>query len=215
MSSQSRLREIEPARASKRGQVVRDRIVAAAYRLFVDRGFAEVGIEQIADAAGVSRRTVYNKFVGKADIYREAFGEAIERLAASACVARDESDTPRDLLRRYAATMTRLVALPEMVDLMRVLVNDGDCQPWLAEAYLTRIRKPLRASLMADIERLVDRGALPRGNARAMCEQFYATTTGLIAFPRLLRLEPQAPAAADDLIEPTIDSLLLAWKAAA
>jgi AcrR family transcriptional regulator len=43
----------------------RDRVVTAAYGLFYKKGFARVGVDAIAAAAGVTKRTLYNHFASK------------------------------------------------------------------------------------------------------------------------------------------------------
>jgi TetR/AcrR family transcriptional regulator of autoinduction and epiphytic fitness len=48
----------------------RDAIVGAAERLFLDRGFGSVSMDELAEAAGVARRTLYNQFAGKEEIFR-------------------------------------------------------------------------------------------------------------------------------------------------
>src|SRR5689334_8776300 len=45
----------------------RERLVAAAYRMFVQHGFEATTVEEIADAAGVSRRTFFRHFPTKED----------------------------------------------------------------------------------------------------------------------------------------------------
>jgi TetR/AcrR family transcriptional regulator of autoinduction and epiphytic fitness len=40
----------------------RDAIVKAAERLFLERGFGAVSMDELAEAAGVARRTLYNQF---------------------------------------------------------------------------------------------------------------------------------------------------------
>src|SRR5580704_18310829 len=49
----------------------REAIGAAAGRLFLERGFASVSMDELAEAAGVARRTLYNQFTSKEDIFRE------------------------------------------------------------------------------------------------------------------------------------------------
>ncbi len=49
----------------------RDAIVAAAERLFLERGFGSVSMDELAEAAGVARRTLYNQFSSKEEIFRE------------------------------------------------------------------------------------------------------------------------------------------------
>src|ERR1700686_2281311 len=49
----------------------RDAIVKAAERLFLERGFGAVSMDELAGAAGVARRTLYNQFSSKEEIFRE------------------------------------------------------------------------------------------------------------------------------------------------
>src|SRR5215469_16417373 len=49
----------------------REAIVAAAERLFLERGFGSVSMDELAEAAGLARRTLYNQFSSKEEIFRE------------------------------------------------------------------------------------------------------------------------------------------------
>ena len=51
-------------------------VVAAATRLFVERGYARTSITDVAEAAGVSERTVYVRFAGKAELLKRAIDVA-------------------------------------------------------------------------------------------------------------------------------------------
>jgi TetR/AcrR family transcriptional regulator, regulator of autoinduction and epiphytic fitness len=51
--------------------VSREAIVGGAQRLFLERGFGAVSMDELAEAAGVARRTLYNQFARKDDIFRE------------------------------------------------------------------------------------------------------------------------------------------------
>src|SRR5690349_25146799 len=54
-----------------RGGGSREAIVEAAERLFLERGFGSVTMDELAEAAGVARRTLYNQFPSKEEIFRE------------------------------------------------------------------------------------------------------------------------------------------------
>ena len=57
----------------------RDAIVEAAEHLFFELGFGAVSMDELAEAAGVARRTLYNQFASKEEIFREMLSEgAIE-----------------------------------------------------------------------------------------------------------------------------------------
>lgn len=51
----------------------RARLLEAAMRLFCDRGYALVGVDDIASAAGLSRMTLYRHFGGKGELAAELF----------------------------------------------------------------------------------------------------------------------------------------------
>lgn len=58
----------ERARRAQKAQATHDRIVDAATRLFVERGYVQTTIESIADAADVAVETVYARFRNKTNL---------------------------------------------------------------------------------------------------------------------------------------------------
>lgn len=67
-------------------QRTREAIAETAMRLFVQRGFDRVTVAEVAEAAGVSEKTVYNYFPTKEDLF---FDEADEREGALLAALRD------------------------------------------------------------------------------------------------------------------------------
>ncbi|WP_375002600.1 TetR/AcrR family transcriptional regulator [Aeromicrobium sp. CTD01-1L150] len=63
-------------RAERRAQ-----ILAAATRAFARHGFADTGLDDIAEEAGVTRVVLYRHFDSKAELYRTILDRACERLA--------------------------------------------------------------------------------------------------------------------------------------
>ena len=59
-------------RGRPRDSTVDTRILHAVLDLFVERGFAGVGIEQVAERAGVARTTVYRRVVFEGVDHRES-----------------------------------------------------------------------------------------------------------------------------------------------
>ena len=78
----------------RRHQETKAQLVDAAFALFVEHGFENVTMEQVARAAGVSRSTAYRRFATKDDIVLEAprgwravFDRALDDLAPDATLA--------------------------------------------------------------------------------------------------------------------------------
>ena len=95
-----------PDRRSRKRLATRDGISVAATRLFLERGFDHVTVDEIAQAADVGRMTVFNHFPRKEDMFFDRDEEAREVLR-DALRQRDPRATPIETLRLLAH---RLVA---------------------------------------------------------------------------------------------------------
>ena len=93
-------------RRFRKRTATRDSISDAATRLFWERGFDQVTVDQIAEAADVGRMTVFNHFPRKEDMFFDREEEGSEVLRA-ALRQRDPGISPIEALRLLAH---RLVA---------------------------------------------------------------------------------------------------------
>jgi AcrR family transcriptional regulator len=94
--------EIRPGLRERKKQKTRETIIKVALGLFVERGYEETTIAEIADAAEVSPRTIFAYFPSKEDILFCDMPEIQERLGQ---VLRDrpEGATALDVLRDFIA----------------------------------------------------------------------------------------------------------------
>jgi AcrR family transcriptional regulator len=58
----------------------RERVLREAHAMFLDRGFAEVSMQQIADAAGMTKASLYYHFRDKEDLFAHVVHREGERL---------------------------------------------------------------------------------------------------------------------------------------
>jgi AcrR family transcriptional regulator len=86
---------------SRKRIATREAISDAATRLFIERGFDQVTVDEIAAAAGVGRMTVFNHFVRKEDMFFDRDEEGREILRA-ALAQRDPRVSPIETLRLLA-----------------------------------------------------------------------------------------------------------------
>jgi AcrR family transcriptional regulator len=122
--------------AHRKRQLVRDELAEAALRLLAFQGFEETTIDQIAAAAGVSRRTFFRYFQSKEDVIVESLSEIGEELRA-ALDARPAGEAPATAVRQaFSVFVDELCAeSPEKeLRLTRLILHT----PALAARYLER-----------------------------------------------------------------------------
>ncbi|SQA99639.1 DNA-binding transcriptional regulator EnvR [Cedecea neteri] len=79
----------------------RQKISNVATRLFLEKGFEQVTIDEIATAAEVGRMTVFNHFPRKEEMFFDREEEGLEMLRR-ALSQRDKNTGPLEALRRFA-----------------------------------------------------------------------------------------------------------------
>src|SRR6516225_6566701 len=104
--SNGRLQEALSPRARRRDRQ-RDAILRAAARLFRERGFADTGMRDIADAADLSAANLYHYFNGKHDLLAYCQDRALDRMLAAVDAARRKPTGAADRLRSVLAAHLR------------------------------------------------------------------------------------------------------------
>src|SRR4051794_40043005 len=89
-------RDYRSALRSEQARATRRAIVAAASRLFVEKGYGATTIDAVATAAGVSRKTVFTAVGAKVDLLKTAMDWAVA--GDDLPVALADRDTVRELL---------------------------------------------------------------------------------------------------------------------
>jgi AcrR family transcriptional regulator len=97
-----------PTLTERRHQQTRTAIADAAVALFLARGFSETTMEDVATAAGVSRRTAYRHFPSKDDLVFEHPRRWLEHFNAEVAV-RCPDETWRQLCRRGLVAVAELI----------------------------------------------------------------------------------------------------------
>jgi AcrR family transcriptional regulator len=109
---------------AERSDATRAGLVAAARSLFAQRGYAAVGTEEIARAAGVTRGALYHHFDGKRELFEAVYEqievELAERIATGAL--RASATSPLEAMR--AGTEMFLLASTEP-ETQRIVLLDG------------------------------------------------------------------------------------------
>jgi AcrR family transcriptional regulator len=83
------------SRADRRGQ-----LLDIARGVFASRGFEATALEEIAEAAGVSRPIIYNHFGDKSGLFQAVVAREIEQVQALVSQAISAPGKPRDLIEQ-------------------------------------------------------------------------------------------------------------------
>lgn len=88
------------------GAPVQERLLAAASRLFAERGFALTSVQEIVERAGVTKGAMYHYYSSKDDLLQEIYTRLLAGQEARLDAIADDLDRPvRDRLRAAAADL--------------------------------------------------------------------------------------------------------------
>jgi AcrR family transcriptional regulator len=145
-----------PRRRGRPRKIARpEDLLAAALRVFAERGFAAARLDDVAREAGVSKAALYLYFESKQAIFealvRSAVLPNIERLEAM--VAGSE-ESAGDLLRRLVQAVARLVVETELAAFPKLIVAEATNFPDLARLY----RSAVIERVLGLVSRIIRRG---------------------------------------------------------
>src|SRR3954468_16569924 len=103
----------------------RDAIVDAAERLFLERGFGSVSMDELALEAGVARRTLYNQFASKEEIFREMLLRVSGQLEDALPPGIETQGDVEDVLRLIARAILKLHRRPGYLGFLRMVAADS------------------------------------------------------------------------------------------
>jgi TetR/AcrR family transcriptional regulator, acrAB operon repressor len=172
-------------RTKQQAQATRDLILDAAERVFQQKGVSRSSLNDIAQAAGLTRGAIYWHFADKADLFNAMMERVTLPLEASVRLAADPArlDPVEDIRRSFTEALRRTVADPQMRRVFEIAshkVEYGD------ELQAVRERRMnTRAECLAQVERgltlAMRRGHLARRMpARAAAVGLHALIDGLI-----------------------------------
>jgi AcrR family transcriptional regulator len=162
-------RRYDSTRRQAQAAQTRQEILAAAHRLFLERGYAGTTVAAIAKAAGVVVETIYRAYGSKVELFKAVVRAAVaggadraqvpveQRPAIAAVIA--ETD-PHRQLQLYAATQPGIHA--RAGPLLRVLIGAAATDPELAELW-AQIENERLNGMGRFAGLLADRGVLRQG----------------------------------------------------
>ena len=188
----------------------RDAIVAAARDLFLEHGFGDVSMDAIAAKAEVSKRTVYNHFENKAQLFESIMGDA--------CPGKhfdDDTnvpvDPPQQVLAQIGITFLRIISHDEGVALYRVVMAEGSKFPELAKTFHNHT-EILSRKLAAYLEDQTAKGVLHVENSSQAAHHFIAMLTAPLMMELTIGVRgPATEIEISEIVDASVSTFLRAF----
>ena len=206
--------------AMRRGPASEKKILAAAKELFLSDRYDGVNLERVADRAGVSRQTVYNRFGSKEAVFRamldyhwSAFADPDRHVvdtnvdtdadADADADADTNADTSADTspatsaeqtLFTFARALQRFATETDQIRFARLVVAESVRLPWIADEFFRRDKKPIVAAFVERLDALVRDGALRCPDTYLAARQFMGLIQEFLVWPRVMAFDEESAA---------------------
>jgi TetR/AcrR family transcriptional regulator, mexJK operon transcriptional repressor len=177
-------RAARPRAEDPRVRRSRAAVIDAAQTLFLRRGYAGTTMAEIAAAAGLTKRTLYNNYAGKDELftqivveviaYADAFARGLREEFAGSVTAANLPAALDDLGRRLALGILRA----EVIALRRLLIGEAREFPALAVEYFDRAPGQVLDALASGFKHLGKNGLLRLTDPRLAAAQFAYLVAG-------------------------------------
>ncbi|HWF95918.1 MAG TPA: TetR/AcrR family transcriptional regulator [Xanthobacteraceae bacterium] len=164
-------RTVAGPRAGRRAER-RQAILAAALKEFSARGFAAARLDDVADAAGIAKGTIYLYFRDKETLFQDLILSEMGPVVATLETALAVDLPVRAVAERAVELFVREIYGTSRRDIIRLILSEGPRFPQLADFYYREVLSRIIAAVRALLRR-----ALARGELRS---------DAIIRFPQLL-----------------------------
>ena len=168
---------------------VDERILEAARKVFLERGFEGASVEEIAEAARSGKPTIYARYPNKQALFAAAYTSALAARNARLASHMPAGTTLEERLTGLAEALVREVLTSEWIGLMRLAIAEARRFPDLGSSVIKITRERGRetmARLLGEVANAEEACTLPQFNSDhcAAAAQYFCE---LILLPVLMR----------------------------
>lgn len=210
-----------PPQAPEVEAAQRQRILAASARVFANRGFHATDVQEIADAAGLGKASVYRRWGTKEDLFRATVADGAARMMQH--VMGSIAAAPDPLARLRAGVRAYLGWWDANPDLMELLMMERTEFRGEQRARILRERERADAEARAVFGELIAAGLIRDLPADRLCQAIGDHLYGLIYFDRLVGRRRPVDQQADEVVDLFLHGILtpagrrraapIAWEA--
>lgn len=166
-------------------QQKREAITTAAAALFLERGYDGTSLARIAEAAEVSKSTLFKQFPTKAALFEAIVTESWKRDDADA-VDQPQSGDLRAGLTAVGHRYAELIGRPTMAALFRIVIAELPRFPELGQMQFQLGKLPYFTSVQRYLEAEHEAGNADVPDAESAANQFLGMIANYVLWPRML-----------------------------
>jgi len=167
-------------------------------------------MDELAEAAGVARRTLYNQFARKEDIFREMLLGVSDQLEDAVPTGIETQGDVEGVLRLIAQVILDLHKNPEYLGFLRMVVADSRQFPWIAKEFAA-VMDPQTDRLIRYLAHLNAMGILECRNPTLAAHQFMGMLNEFSLWPWMMG-RGGSPVSGEDVVEETIQMFLSHYR---
>ncbi|MBD2859062.1 TetR/AcrR family transcriptional regulator [Spongiibacter sp. KMU-158] len=164
-----------PKRGRSKSEEKRCQIIDSAAKLFLEQGFENVSMDNIARLAGVSKQTVYSHFGTKEQLFSSAIESVVEEYELGPSMNR--SSDPEAYLRSFCVHLAQLLVSEEALGVHKVCVADAG-RSNVAQLFWEAGPSKIRKQLLDFLQQQSEAGWLDIGDHDTACTQMIALLHG-------------------------------------
>jgi TetR/AcrR family transcriptional regulator of autoinduction and epiphytic fitness len=186
----------------------REAIVQAATAEFRANGFDATSMDKVAATAEVSKRTLYNHFASKEELFAAILLQLFHRSHSQVDVVYSAAQPLRDQLLALISQKLALMASDDFLDLARVAIAAGIHSPERVQDIVARLGEK-ESSLLGWIKAAHKDGRLEVADAALAAQQLESLVKGSAFWPQIAMGQPKlGPKAQKQLAATTVDLFL-------
>ncbi|WP_239614703.1 TetR/AcrR family transcriptional regulator [Cohnella mopanensis] len=180
-------------------------ILNGAIQVFTEMGYDNASMDRIADVTDVSKRTVYNHFLSKENLFQAVIAKFLEEQQILKQIDYDPAKSMEDQLTAFANAELFLINSPSRLGLSRVLtsvfIRDIDYARMTRAKYASPHEPLIKWLIAAHVD-----NKLHIDNPPLAARVFYAMIEGALTWPALFQHGINT-----DSIKPLMDELIITF----
>ena len=155
-----------------RTERVTNRLLDAASKFFMERGFEATSMGEIARYARASKETFYRHFPGKEELFRAVVIRGARMVASELSAVLLTHETPEKALAAFGELFLDRILAKDSISFQRMMMMERERFPELVQSLREDGRERVRASLTRYLDEQVARGRLRKMDTAVGARQF-------------------------------------------